>query len=115
MGPSCCGTATFATLSRAAAKSAAGRLRRLGLLPEAVDWARRATVCETCHLRTIRNGVSYCGPPLLHQITRDTAQDGCGCPTRAKAKAPQEHCPLNRRNGAATRSGAACDCKWCVS
>jgi hypothetical protein len=99
-------------LSRAAAKSAAGRLRQLGILPESVDWAQRAAVCETCHLRTIRAGVSYCGRPLLQQISRDPAQDGCGCPTRAKAKSPDEHCPLDRANQPAVQSDL-CTCKWC--
>jgi len=113
MGASCCGGGGFAALSRAAAKSAASRLRQLGILPESVDWARRAAVCETCHLRTIRAGVSYCGRPLLQQISRDAAQDGCGCPTRAKAKSPDEHCPLDRANQPAVQSGALCTCKWC--
>ena len=104
----------MAALSGAAAKSAASRLRGLGLLPEAVDWARRASLCETCHLRTVRGGVSYCGRPLLRQISRDPAVDGCGCPTRAKAKSPDEHCPLDRGNRPAVQEGARCTCKWCV-
>ena len=112
---SCCGANRFASFSRAAAKSAAGRLRRLGILPEAVDWARRATVCETCHLRTIRNGVSYCGRPFLQQVARDPAEQGCGCPTRAKAKSPQEHCPLDRSHRPAVQSNGRCTCKWCES
>ena len=103
----------MAALSRGAAKSAASRLRRLGLLPEAVDWARRAALCETCHLRTVRGGVSYCGRPLLQQITRDPAIDGCGCPTRAKAKSPDEHCPLDPRNHPAVQQASRCTCKWC--
>lgn len=113
MGGACCsGGGGFAALSRAAAKSAASRLRQFGILPESVDWARRAAVCETCHLRTIRAGVSYCGQPLLQQISRDP-QDGCGCPTRAKAKSPDEHCPLDRSNQPAVQSGDRCTCKWC--
>ena len=113
MGASCCRSGSFAALSRAAAKSAAGRLRRLGLLPEAVDWARRATVCETCPLRTIRAGVSYCGQPFLRQIDRDPAREGCGCPTRAKAKSPDEHCPIDAANRPARVSDGLCTCKWC--
>ena len=111
--PSCCGTSGFAAFSRAAANSAASRLRRLGLLPESVDWARRATVCETCPLRTIHRGVSYCGRPFLQQVDRNPADEGCGCPTRAKAKSPAEHCPLDRHHLPAHRSADVCTCKWC--
>jgi hypothetical protein len=118
MASPCCGgtsrTGGFAALSRAAAKSAAGRLRELGILPQAVDWARRAAVCETCFLRAVRGGVSYCGRPLLQQITRDPALDGCGCPTRAKAKSPAEHCPLDRGNRPSVQDAQGCTCKWCV-
>ena len=110
---SCCETGGLAALSRAAAKAAAGRLRRLGLLPEAVDWARRAAVCETCPLRTIRNGVSYCGRPFLQMVDRDPAHHGCGCPTRAKAKSPDDHCPLDENNRPAQRTAEGCTCKWC--
>jgi hypothetical protein len=113
MGAFCCRSGAFAALSRAAAKSAASRLRRLGVLPEAVNWSQRAAVCEACPLRTIHGGVSYCGRPLLRQIDRDVAVNGCGCPTRAKAKAPDEHCPLDPCNRAAGRTGGACTCKWC--
>jgi hypothetical protein len=109
----CCRSGTFAALSRAAAKSAASRLRRLGVLPEAVKWSHRAAVCEACPLRTIHAGVSYCGRPLLRQIDRDPAQDGCGCPTRAKAKAPDEHCPIDSANRPAARTNGPCTCKWC--
>src|SRR5918993_5352932 len=97
---SCC-TSAFTTLSRAAARSAASRLRRLGLLPESVDWAQRAAVCERCHLRVVQGGISYCGRPFLEHVSRDPAHDGCGCPTRAKAKSPGEHCPLDWAHRAA--------------
>ena len=115
MGTSCCRSGAFAALSRAAAKSAAGRLRRMGLLPQAVDWARRAAVCEGCPLRTIHRGESYCGRPFLQQVERDPAEDGCGCPTRAKAKSPGEHCPLDATNRRATRDADRCTCKWCAA
>jgi hypothetical protein len=108
----CCG-GTLATLSRAAAKSAAARLRRLGLLSEATDWAKRATVCETCLLCVVHKGVSYCGRPFLHKPLRDPVQDGCGCPTHAKARAPHEHCPLDWRNRPARDLPDGCTCKWC--
>lgn len=104
---------TFRDLSRAAVKSAASKMRSAGLLPVRVDWARRATVCERCPLRVIRCGVSYCGKPFLHQVSRRPDSDGCGCPTREKARSPEEHCPLNPQNRAAVTSPRACDCKWC--
>jgi len=108
----CCGS-TLATLSRAAAKAAAARLRQIGLLREFVDWPRRSTVCETCPLRIVYAGVSYCGRPFLQKIDREPTEDGCGCPTREKAKSPEEHCPLDWRNRAAKRLGDGCTCKWC--
>jgi hypothetical protein len=105
----------FAALSRAAAKSAAAKLRGLGVMRIRADWSARATVCERCPLRVISGSTSYCGTPFLDMIDRRPAIDGCGCPTIAKAKDPQEHCPLNLRNQPATRSGGDCDCKWCAS
>jgi len=107
---SCCGT--FRSLSRAAAKSAGARLRRMGILPTPDSWAQRAEICERCPLRVVRKGVSYCGKPLLEQIQRD-ATAGCGCPTHDKAKDLQEHCPLTIHHRAARQAGAHCDCKWC--
>ena len=108
---SCC--STFATLSRAAAKGASSRLREMGLLKERVDWARRAEICERCPLRVIHQKRSYCGRPFLQQIERDPTIDGCGCPVRAKAIDPEEHCPLTVRHLPSTNEGATCDCKWC--
>ncbi len=104
----------FRALSRAAAKSAASRLRNLGLKPIAENWAARATVCERCPLRVIHKGVSYCGKPFLKQIERDIAMEGCGCPTREKAQAPEEHCPVDPRHRPALRTGTHCTCKWCT-
>ncbi len=108
----CCGSA-FKVLSRAAAKSAAARLRRLGLLAMNTDWPRRAAACETCHMRIVKGGISYCGRPFLDKIHRDPAQDGCGCPTHEKARDPDEHCPLDWRNRPAHRLPDGCTCKWC--
>ena len=104
----------FAALSRAAAKSAASRLRRLGVLPQRVDWAARASACERCPLRVVSAGVSYCGTPFLRKVDRDPALDGCGCPTVSKAKDPAEHCPVTARHQAASMVDDACDCKWCA-
>jgi len=111
---SCC-TTTLANLSRAAAKSASARLR--GLRPQLVapDWSRRATICESCHMRSVVHGVSYCGRPFLQKVNRDLATDGCGCPTLEKAKSPREHCPIDRHfRPARTDDRGACNCKWCT-
>jgi hypothetical protein len=100
-------------LSRAAAKSAGARLRRMGILPLKVDWPARAIICERCPLRVIQGRISYCGRPLLDQIRRSSSIDGCGCPTIDKAKDPHEHCPLDRLNQPAKRVDGVCSCKWC--
>jgi hypothetical protein len=110
--PACCRIA-FATLSRAAANAVSARLRRMGIGASASNWAARAAVCERCPMRVIRAGVSYCGRPLLEQVQRDPAIDGCGCPTRQKARAPDEHCPLDSRHRPASRLSTGCNCKWC--
>jgi hypothetical protein len=109
----CC-TGGFRTLSRAAAKAAKARLRAMGLGATAPDWQRRAEACERCPLRVVRHNVSYCGRPLLERVDRDVESEGCGCPTHAKAKAPDEHCPLDRFNRAASMVGRSCNCKWCA-
>ena len=108
----CC-TGGFRTLSRAAAKAATARLRAMGLGATAPDWAPRAEICERCPLRVVRHNVSYCGRPLLERVDRDVETEGCGCPTHAKAKAPDEHCPLDRSNRAAFVIAGNCNCKWC--
>src|SRR3954451_22946880 len=106
----CCRSG-FATLSRAAAKAASAQLRRLSILPTHQDWASRAAICERCHLRVLHAEVSYCGRPLLSQIDRNPVEDGCGCPTREKAKSPEEHCPLDVRNQPARTERERCSCK----
>ena len=109
-----CRSSTLAELSKAMAKSAAARLRRIGALSAADDWARRAEVCERCPLRVVQRGVSYCGQPFLQKMDREDSVDGCGCPTREKAKSPAEHCPLDVRNRPAQTVGGTCTCKWCA-
>ena len=112
MASSCCRGA-FAALSRAAAKSGASRLRRLGLLPTRVDWVARATVCERCPMRVVSCGVSYCGTPFLRMPLRDPVTDGCGCPTREKARDAAEHCPIDGSHNEAATVDGTCTCKWC--
>jgi hypothetical protein len=102
----------FKSLSRAAAKSAAAKLRSWHGLPTYPAWAGRATICENCPIRRVYAGVSYCGSPYLQQPIRQPIE-GCGCPTREKAKDPAEHCPLTRSNRPASQSPGKCDCKWC--
>jgi hypothetical protein len=65
-------------------------------------------------MRVVSGGVSYCGKPFIQKVHRDSALDGCGCPTLAKAKDPHEHCPLNLYNLPARRLGSSCNCKWCA-
>ena len=108
---SCC--SGFAALSKAAAKSASAKFRIMRLAPVHVDWAARATICERCPLRVVEKNVSYCGKPFLKQVMRDETLDGCGCPVRAKAKDPDEHCPITPRHLASTQGPAGCTCKWC--
>ncbi|MGD0767725.1 MAG: hypothetical protein ABSB42_05960 [Tepidisphaeraceae bacterium] len=96
-------------------KFATARLRRVGALRVYPQWEARAAVCERCPLRVIRYGVSYCGTPLLRQIDRDPAIDGCGCPCHDKAKSAQEHCPIDGHHQAAVRHNGECSCKWCAA
>ncbi len=110
---SCCAS-PFKLLSRAAAKATAARFRERGMLRVDARWAARATLCERCPMRVIRKNISYCGKPYLEQVERDAARDGCGCPTIAKAKTPNEHCPLNARFQAASAMTGRCDCRWCA-
>lgn len=111
---SCCRSDTFRLLSRAAAKSASARWRQLGMSSIHPHWADRAQACERCPLRVISKGISYCGDPFLEKIHRDPQLDGCGCPTRAKAKGPKEHCPLDSHHMPAVQDSNGCNCKWCV-
>jgi|GEM_PF-1360411 len=108
---SCC--SGFAALSKAAAKSAAAKFRSMGFVAEQSNWPARAMVCERCPLRVIHKKASYCGKPFLQQIERDEVLEGCGCPVRAKAADPAEHCPITPRHIAAVQSPEGCTCKWC--
>jgi hypothetical protein len=104
-----------ASISRAMAKAAAARLRRLGALNVSDQWETRASICETCPLRRVYRNISYCGNPYIHEIDRDESTQGCGCPCRDKAKSPNEHCPIDRSHRPAARLDGACNCKWCGS
>jgi len=108
----CGGRSVWATISRAAAKSAGDRLRRLGAAATHASWPVRAGVCEMCPIRVVRGGVSYCGKPFLSQIAREP-EEGCGCPVNAKAKDPKEHCPLDNRHRRSGYRDGKCTCKWC--
>ncbi len=102
------------SLSRATVKAGAARLRSLGLLPVRIDWAARASVCERCPMRVVQCGVSYCGTPFLRMPLRDPVVDGCGCPTREKARDPREHCPIDAHHAEARGDDGRCTCKWCT-
>ena len=65
-------------------------------------------------LRVIQCGRSYCGKPFLQLPNRDDAVDGCGCPTIAKAKDGNEHCPIDVRHQPCKEVDGSCNCKWCV-
>ncbi len=97
------------------AKAASARWREISGGKVAVDWVAREEICARCPMQVVSRGVSYCGTPFLRKIDRDLAEDGCGCPTRAKAKSPDEHCPVNERYQLAVLGSGrrACDCKWC--
>jgi hypothetical protein len=102
-------------LANAVAKAAGAFIRRYGLTSVADGWEVKAAVCERCHLRVVKCGVSYCGKPFLRQIDRELAVDGCGCPCREKAKTPGEHCPLDGSNLPSLQADGACNCKWCTA
>jgi hypothetical protein len=110
---SCC-SRSLQAITRAAAKSATAKLRSLGAGSTHPKWVDRALACERCPLQRIVKGVSYCGEPFLRQIHRDDAVDGCGCPTRAKAKALDEHGPIDLRTFPAEIHDGQCTCKWCA-
>src|SRR6266480_7618919 len=90
MAAGCC--SSFVTLSRAAARYASAIVRRAGAGAVHPDWHVRAAVCEQCPMRVIVGSVSYCGQPLYKKRHREV-EEGCGCPTRDKARSPEEHCP----------------------
>jgi len=115
MGTSAPATGITRYLLEALGKFASARLRQVGAMRVHPRWEARAAVCERCPLRVIRCGVSYCGNPLLRQIEREPAVDGCGCPCHDKAKGPDEHCPINSRHQAAEQVHGECSCKWCTA
>jgi hypothetical protein len=98
------------------AKSAGARARSAGVLAVSPEASRRVATCHRCPLYQVTaGGTGYCGKPFLHKVLRKPSLEGCGCPVQEKAKAPAEHCPLNRFNQPAGRGkGGACDCKWCA-
>ncbi|HRK30834.1 MAG TPA: hypothetical protein PLD59_07115 [Tepidisphaeraceae bacterium] len=112
MFATCCRT-NFARISRAAASAAKDRLRRMGLLGDHAGWKDRALLCERCPMRFVHRNITYCGRPFLSLPVRNEAVDGCGCPTIAKARDHDEHCPITPQMRPSIRSPGTCDCKWC--
>ena len=103
------------SLAKAVTKAVTASFRRWGAVSTAPNWPIRAAMCETCHLRVIRCGVSYCGRPYTEHPFRDESTEGCGCPCVDKAKDPGEHCPLDYHALPAHRDDGRCTCKWCAS
>lgn len=104
----------FVRLSVAGTKRARSLFRRADA--EYAGWADRAATCARCPLNVVRCGKSYCGKPLLSQLDRDEATQGCGCPIHLKARDPAEHCPRTARFAASSRlDPARCDCLWCAA
>jgi hypothetical protein len=102
-----------ATLSRAARNFAVAVARRAGVGSIHPQWTVRAEICERCPLRVAVGKISYCGQPAYRKPLRDEAEEGCGCPTRDKAKDPDQHCPITPSHRPANHE-EACDCKWCT-
>jgi hypothetical protein len=113
MGTSATATGVTRYFLEAVGKFAAARLRQVRAMRVHPNWEARAAACERCPIRVISCGVSYCGNPLLRQLDRDPAIDGCGCPCHDKSKDPTEHCPIDSHYEAAERNGGECSCKWC--
>ena len=106
--------AVFRQAIEALGRFATAQARRWGNGSIYPLWQVRAEVCETCTMRVVRCGVSYCGKPYLQQVSRDPAVDGCGCPCRDKARSANEHCPIDRKYEAAVPLRRDCTCKWCM-
>src|ERR1700722_1668256 len=104
-----CGSNSFRWISSAMAKAASARWREISGGKVAVGWAQREEICARCPMQVISRGVSYCGTPFLRKMDREPEVDGCGCPTRAKAKSPGEHCPVDARYRLAV-AGEVCSC-----
>lgn len=100
-------------LSQAGVKRLRSVFRDVGVGSVHPHWQARAEICATCPLCVVDRKHTYCGKPLLRQVERDEATEGCGCPILAKARDPAEHCPRNRLFGPSTKD-ERCDCMWCV-
>jgi|SRR5690606_15620307 len=94
------------------AKHAAARLRRMGLLSARADWLARVRICQSCPLCTTSDKQLFCGKPFLKKPFRDETVDGCGCPLIDKARAADEHCPIDPLHQPRSTAGR-CNCKWC--
>ena len=101
-------------MSRAAVAAGRARLRDAGLLPVATDPRPRLAACAACPLRTLADGVAYCGRPLWQRdVLAGRREPGCGCPLADKARDPAEHCPLAAEG--LPVSGERCTCRWCAA
>lgn len=64
----------------------------------------RIEICQQCDAldtqgeRIVRmiDGEPYCGSPLLQNVGRINAKDGCGCPLKKKVARKTEKCPIGR-------------------
>lgn len=102
-------------LSQAGVKRAASVFRSVGVGSIHPQWQARVDLCATCPLLVVSDRKTFCGRPLLRQIQRDEATEGCGCPIMLKAKDPTEHCPRDRVYMPATQTDAdTCTCTWCT-
>jgi hypothetical protein len=103
-------------LTIAGLKRAKSAVRGVGIGASSPDSHLRAATCAACLLSVRQCGKLYCGKPLLRQLERDEATEGCGCPIALKAADPAEHCPRTDRFAASTKADATtCDCLWCAA
>jgi hypothetical protein len=61
------------------------------------EMERRLSICAQCpsNLAQMAKGEAYCGAPLLHNVARDIAREGCGCPLQKKVAIKGEKCPAS--------------------
>lgn len=102
-------------LVHASVNALRAKARDLGAGGVHPQWPARMEMCERCPMRVVQCGKSYCGKPFLQLIEREEHTDGCGCPTREKARDPSEHCPRDTHFEPARTSKTSCNCVWCTA